>query len=41
VIEEYLKAHGTVAPKVDGRAIALDLQAPVLSQLPNIDYTFR
>jgi S-sulfosulfanyl-L-cysteine sulfohydrolase len=41
VIEEYLKAHGTVAPKTDGRARALDLPAPVLSQLPNVDYEFR
>ncbi|MDX5422978.1 MAG: 5'-nucleotidase C-terminal domain-containing protein, partial [Hymenobacteraceae bacterium] len=41
VIEEYLKVKGTVAPKTDGRAKALDLPAPVLSQLPNVDYTFR
>ncbi|MFD2247920.1 bifunctional metallophosphatase/5'-nucleotidase [Pontibacter ruber] len=41
VIEEYLKVHGTVAPKTDGRARALDLPAPVLSQLPNVDYVFR
>ncbi|MBX0331866.1 bifunctional metallophosphatase/5'-nucleotidase [Pontibacter sp. HSC-14F20] len=41
VLEEYLKHHGTVAPKIDGRAKALDLEAPVLSQLPNVDYTFR
>ncbi len=41
VIEEYLKVHGTVAPKTDGRAKALDLPEPVLSQLPNVDYAFR
>lgn len=41
VLEEYLKANGTVAPKVDGRAVALDLPAPVLSQVPNADYIFR
>ncbi|MEJ8803377.1 bifunctional metallophosphatase/5'-nucleotidase [Pontibacter sp. H249] len=41
VIEEYLKVHGTVAPKTDGRARALDLPSPVLSQLPNVDYVFR
>ncbi|PVY42229.1 bifunctional metallophosphatase/5'-nucleotidase [Pontibacter virosus] len=41
VIAEYLKHHGTVAPKIDGRAKALDLEDPVLSQLPNVDYTFR
>ena len=41
VIEEYLKTKGTVAPKNDGRAKALDLPAPVLSQLPNVNYVFR
>ncbi|AKQ45525.1 5'-nucleotidase [Rufibacter radiotolerans] len=41
VMAEYLKKHGTVAPKTDGRARALDLPAPVLSQLPNVDYVFR
>lgn len=41
VMEEYLKVHGTIAPKTDGRAVALDLPAPVLSQLPNVDYVFR
>ncbi|QHL86942.1 bifunctional metallophosphatase/5'-nucleotidase [Nibribacter ruber] len=41
VLEDYLKKQGTVAPKVDGRAQALDLPSPVLSQLPNVDYEFR
>jgi S-sulfosulfanyl-L-cysteine sulfohydrolase len=41
VLEDYLKARGTVAPKTDGRAKALDLPAPVLSQLPNVDYVFQ
>jgi S-sulfosulfanyl-L-cysteine sulfohydrolase len=41
VLEDYLKKNGTVSPKVDGRAQALDLKAPVLSQLPNVDYMFR
>jgi S-sulfosulfanyl-L-cysteine sulfohydrolase len=41
VVEEYLQAHGTVAPATDGRARALDLPAPVLTQLPNVDYLFR
>lgn len=41
VMEEYLKVKGTVAPKVDERAKALDLKSPVLSQLPNVDYIFR
>ncbi|MFC5269431.1 bifunctional metallophosphatase/5'-nucleotidase [Adhaeribacter terreus] len=41
VMAEYLKKHGNVAPKTDGRAKALDLPAPVLSQVPNVDYVFR
>ena len=41
VLEEYLRKHGTVAPKTDSRAQALDLPAPVLSQLPNVNYVFR
>jgi sulfur-oxidizing protein SoxB len=41
VMEEYLKHKGTVSPLTEGRAKALDLEAPVLSQLPNIDYQFR
>ncbi|MDX5443234.1 MAG: 5'-nucleotidase C-terminal domain-containing protein, partial [Hymenobacteraceae bacterium] len=40
-IAEYLKHIGTVAPVTDGRAKALDLENPVLSQLPNVDYVFR
>ncbi|MBF8963934.1 5'-nucleotidase C-terminal domain-containing protein [Pontibacter sp. FD36] len=41
VMEEYLKKNGTVSPQIDGRAKVLDLESPVLSQLPNIDYVFR
>ncbi|EMR01029.1 bifunctional metallophosphatase/5'-nucleotidase [Cesiribacter andamanensis] len=41
VLEEYLKEKGTVAPTTDGRARALDLEDPVLSQLPHVDYVFR
>lgn len=41
VITEYLAQKGTVAPVTDGRAEALDLPAPVLSQLPNVDYIFQ
>lgn len=41
IIEQYLKEKGPVSPKIDGRAIALDLPSPVLSQLPNVDYTFK
>ena len=41
VIEEYLMAKGTVAPTVDSRAVALDLPAPVVTQVAGIGYTFR
>lgn len=41
VMEEYLKVNGTVSPQTNGRAKALDLESPVLSQLPNVDYIFR
>lgn len=40
-IEEYLKAKQTVAPKQDGRAVALDLGDNVLSQLPGTSYHFH
>lgn len=41
VMEQYLKEKGTVSPVIDGRAKVLDLNSPVLSQLPNVDYKFR
>ncbi|GAB3199668.1 5'-nucleotidase [Pontibacter aydingkolensis] len=41
VITEYLGKKGTVSPVTDGRAVALDLPAPVLSQLPNVNYVFQ
>jgi len=41
VIVEYLKAKGTIAPVMDGRAKALDLGDNVLSQLPGTDYQFH
>lgn len=41
VMADYLKAHGTVAPTIDGRAVALDLGDNVLSQLPGTDYHFH
>ncbi len=40
-LAEYLKHQGTVAPKKDGRSIALDLGDNVLSQLPGTDYQFH
>ena len=41
VIEEYLKDKGTISPTTDGRAVALDLAAPVVTQVAGIGYTFR
>ncbi|WP_228235679.1 bifunctional metallophosphatase/5'-nucleotidase [Allomuricauda sp. M10] len=41
VIVEYLKAKGTIAPAMDGRAKALDLGDNVLSQLPGTNYQFH
>ncbi|MBK0401824.1 5'-nucleotidase C-terminal domain-containing protein [Adhaeribacter sp. BT258] len=41
VMAEYLQKKGTVSPKTDDRAKALDLPEPVLSQVPNVDYVFR
>lgn len=40
-VSEYLKHKGTVAPKKDGRSVALDLGDHVLSQLPGTDYHFH
>lgn len=40
-LAEYLKEKGTVAPKIDGRAVALDLGDNVLSQLPGTEYEFH
>lgn len=39
-LEDYLKAHHAIAPKIDGRARALDLGDHVLSQLPGTEYQF-
>ncbi|MGZ5242378.1 MAG: bifunctional metallophosphatase/5'-nucleotidase [Bacteroidia bacterium] len=41
VMEEYLKVKGTISPKIDGRAKALDLGKNVLSQLPGTNYHFH
>jgi 5'-nucleotidase len=40
-IEEYLKIKGTVTPKIDGRAIAVDLGTNVFSQMKRAGYQFR
>lgn len=41
MIEEYLAEVGTIAPKKDGRAKALDIGDNVLSQLPGTNYHFH
>jgi S-sulfosulfanyl-L-cysteine sulfohydrolase len=41
VIEEYLRVHSPVAPKLEGRAIATDEPATLLTQLRGTTYDFR
>lgn len=41
VLEAYLAAHPTVAPAIEGRAVATDLPAGVLSQVDGYGYRFR
>ncbi len=41
VIEEYLAAKKTVSPKLEGRAIATDFPATLLTQLQGTTYEFR
>lgn len=41
VMEEYLAAHSPVAPKVEGRAIATDAPANLLTQVEGVNYYFR
>ena len=40
-VADYMAAKGTVAPRKDGRAQALDLGDHVLSQLPGTNYEFH
>lgn len=40
-VESYLREKGTISPKREGRAKALDLGDNVLSQLPETDYHFH
>lgn len=40
-VSEYLKARGTVSPKLDGRAIATDLGSAAFSQMKEGAYQFR
>lgn len=40
-IEDYLKQHSPVSPKLEGRAIATDQPATLLTQLQGTTYQFR
>jgi hypothetical protein len=41
VLSEYLATHSPVAPRIEGRAVALDAPANLLSQLEGTSYRFR
>jgi S-sulfosulfanyl-L-cysteine sulfohydrolase len=41
VLTEYLATHSPVAPVVEGRAVATDEPATLLSQLEGTNYRFR
>jgi 2',3'-cyclic-nucleotide 2'-phosphodiesterase (5'-nucleotidase family) len=41
VLEEYLAEFSPVAPKVEGRAIATDAPATLLTQVKGVNYQFR
>ena len=41
VMEEYLAAHSPVSPKVEGRAVATDAPANLLTQVEGANYQFR
>lgn len=40
-VVEYLKEKGTISPKIEGRAIAVDLDKNAFSQMAEVGYTFR
>jgi sulfur-oxidizing protein SoxB len=40
-VEAYLLQYGTIAPRIDGRAIASDLGETTFSQMPETGYRFR
>jgi hypothetical protein len=40
VIEDYLKQHSPVAPKLENRATATDFPATLLTQLQGTTYEF-
>ncbi len=41
IIEEYLKIHSPVSPKLEGRCTATDAPNTLLTQLQGVGYTFR
>ena len=41
VMEEYLKEHSPVAPKIEGRAVATDAPSTLLTQVEGVNYFFR
>ncbi len=41
IIEEYLKVHSPIAPKIEGRATATDEPQTLLTQLKGTTYEFR
>ena len=41
VLREYLAAHSPVAPVIEGRAVATDAPADLLSQAEGTPYRFR
>lgn len=41
IMEEYLKIHSPVAPKLEGRCAATDAPNTLLTQLQGVGYTFR
>lgn len=41
VIEEYLKVHSPISPKLEGRCTATDAPNSLLTQLMGVGYTFR
>lgn len=40
-VEEYLKSHGTVSPKIDGRSVATDLGPQSYSEMKEVGYRFE
>lgn len=41
VLKEYLKTHSPIRPKLDNRAIAVDLEKMSFSTVPGTEYEFK